>query len=152
MPMGNAIRPYSSSGWGWGRRRWRWKRVIRPPAQHPALPRVDPEKIRRTISLLLPRVTDGKFTPVLFSSLGLIAPLREGEGRKDVAFKAFNQTLTVATRWYFIQFVLIQTIFIFHWVKTLVEVLLFVQYQWIKIAELCKCIRTERLRWIRHRF
>ena len=34
----------------------------------------------QTRSLLLPRVIERKFTPVLFSSLGLIAPLRVGAG------------------------------------------------------------------------
>lgn len=43
-------------------------------------------KIRSTVSLLLPRVTDRKFTPELFSLLALITPLRGGGGeRKDVA-------------------------------------------------------------------
>lgn len=47
-------------------------------------------KIRRAISLLLPRVTDRKFTPVLFSSLGLIAPLRVGAGVGVVRYEKMS--------------------------------------------------------------
>lgn len=53
----------------------------------PALPPRLSRKIRRTISLLLPRVTDRKFTPLLVSLLGLIVPLTGGGGGggRDVA-------------------------------------------------------------------
>lgn len=57
--------------------------AVAPP---PPPPRVGPEKSDVQISLLLPWVTDRKFTPELFGLLGLITPLRGGGGEwEDVA-------------------------------------------------------------------
>ena len=82
MPMGTALRRYGSSGWDEGGRELSLFSAYHPP--HPPFspnPRT-PVLIQKnqTRSLLLPRVIERKFTPVLFSSLGLIAPLRVGAG------------------------------------------------------------------------
>lgn len=81
MPMGKAVRSSSVFGLGW----WRWRLettwVCSPFLSSPTAVWI--EKIRPRIGLLLSRVTDRKFTPVLFSLLGLIAPWGMGfQGEK----------------------------------------------------------------------
>lgn len=99
--------PPAGIGWGvgGGKRGETGVHAGSPFSSNPSPARVGPQEMRRTPSLLLPGVTDGKFAPVLFRSLGLIAPLEgeEGEQGKEGGAgrfrpgRAFHQTLTLAT-------------------------------------------------------
>lgn len=77
MPMGNAVRPYSSFGVGGGGDGG-GRRLSLLSSTPPPPPLVGPEKSVQ--SVYCSRVTDRKFTPELFSLLGLITPLRGGGG------------------------------------------------------------------------